>query len=172
MIDCGVANTSSIVLAVVLGSTMFYASASKLATPWNLKKTLDALGLSRVAWPLAAALITVEAAIGIGTAVGAAIPVVAVAAIGLLVLFAAAGIWARLGRISASCSCFGVRQSKLGLRTAGRAALLALGYVAYAAITAPTSLRTWAPPLVVLVTLSVGVFAWLRTVSDPARIGV
>jgi methylamine utilization protein MauE len=168
----GVANVASVVLAVVLSSTMLYAAASKLATPWNLKKTLDALGLSSLAWPLAAALITVEAATGMGTAVGAVTPVVAVAAIGLLVLFAAAGIWARLGRISASCSCFGVGQSKLGLRTAGRALLLALGYAAYLVIPAPPPLQSWAPPLVVLVTLSLGVFAWLRTVSNPARIGV
>ena len=166
------ATTASVGLAVVLGSTMLYAAASKLATPWNLKKTLDGLGLDAISWPLAGAVIAVEASIGLLTAVAAVVPAVSIAAVTLLALFAAAGVWARLGRLSVSCSCFGVSQSKLGLKTAARAGLLAVGYLAYAALPRDASVEAWAPPTVVLLTLSLGIVAWFRSVSNLARIGV
>lgn len=163
------ASAVSVALAIGLASTMLFASASKVAAPWNLKKTLTGLGLERVAWPLVNVVIALEAAVGIGTALGAAVPITSAAAIILMALFAAAGIWTRLGHLSVSCSCFGVAQSKLGLKTSARATLLALGFAAYAASPPPSFV--WIPPIVVLITVSLGLVSWLGVVSSPGRIG-
>jgi hypothetical protein len=163
--------TASTVLEIALASSMLYAAASKVAAPWNLKKTINGLGLSRSAWPLTYVVISLEGAIGLTTALGIFVTVVSIAASSLLTVFAAAGLWARARGLSVSCSCFGIGLSKLGPKSAGRAGLLVLGYLGYATFPPSASFVDWAAPTVVLVILALGISAWFQVVTDPMRIG-
>ena len=89
--------------------------------------TLGGLGFSsRVARPIAAAVLILEVAAVI--AISTAVSVGAAVILGLILFlaFAAVGAYAAVARISVTCGCFGAGRGTLGLRTVWRSLLLAL----------------------------------------------
>ena len=120
----------SVVACLVLGLILAASAILKAADPRGTRAALATYGIrsegpARVAW---AALVAVEAALGIAVAAG--VEAAAYAAGALLALFCAAQATALAsGRGGAPCACFGAR-GRVSRGSVGRAAVLAVAFSA------------------------------------------
>jgi hypothetical protein len=113
----------SVVACLVLGLVLLAAAGLKAFGGAASRAALATYGIRRLAWPVWAGLIVVEAVLGVGVAVGLDWATQAAA------LFMAGACAVQVGAIAAGrtgapCGCFGAR-GRVGRGSAGRAALLA-----------------------------------------------
>jgi uncharacterized membrane protein YphA (DoxX/SURF4 family) len=117
----------SVVACLALGIVLLTSAVLKVADPAGTRAALATYGIRprRAAW---AALVAVEAALGVAVAAG--LDVAAYAAAGLLAAFTAAqAVALASGRGGAPCACFGAR-GRISRGSVGRAALLAAAFAA------------------------------------------
>jgi len=127
-----------VLLAVrfTLGLLLAASSIGKLIHIARFANTLRGLGVRRrFTLPLALIFTITEGCLSVLLLGGAWTVPIALAAVSLFALFGAVSLWAARYRPGVPCSCFGVTQEVLGLRTASRAAaLLALSLLYLALI--------------------------------------
>ncbi len=161
----------SVVACLLLGLVLLVSAVLKLVDPAGTRAALATYGvrreeLARLLW---AALVAVEAALGV--AVGAGVDAAAYAAAGLLAVFCAAQAAAlATGRGGAPCACFGAR-GRVSHASLSRTALLAAALAVLPLLprTEPST-ETWlalglAVALAGLVALAVVVLALAREVG-------
>jgi uncharacterized membrane protein YphA (DoxX/SURF4 family) len=132
----------SLCVRLVLSAVFLVAASGKLATPWRFAHTVELVGIPRrYARAGGYGIAATELALGVGLALGVWPRVVALCAIGLLVLFAAVALYAAWARLSVSCNCFGETAANLGPGTALRCLVLAVLAAAYALL--PNGAAGW-----------------------------
>jgi hypothetical protein len=122
----------SVVACLVLGLVLVASAVLKLADRGGTQAALATYGIRSGAPAVWAALVVVEA--GLGVAVAAGVDAAAYAAAGVMAVFTAVqAVALARGRGGAPCACFGARGRVSGA-SVGRAALLAVGLAALPAL--------------------------------------
>jgi len=159
----------SVVGCLVLGLVLLASATLKLADRHGTQAALATYGIRAAAQGVWAALVAVEAALGVAVATGWAVAAYAAAA--LMGVFAVAqGVALATGRAGAPCACFGAR-GQVSDASLGRAVLLAAALAVLPQLprSEPTTEQWLAIGLVAallgLVVLAVAVLALAREVG-------
>lgn len=106
----------SLVAGTIWAFVLFVAASSKLAAPLQIRETLSALGVP-AAGRAAIAVSAVELATAAALVLEPESPATMAITLGLGVVFAAAGLFAIVRRLSVHCACFGpALAGRLGVR--------------------------------------------------------